>query len=241
MSHREASDCAYVWSQRKQSMRIRLDKSGLACMRINTTEESEMKTGMSMIVALMIVAGLCVGCGKTDDSEAKASEQPKKSSNAAKWEPEAAPPAKDGAAPENVASNEEGKEASKEGEVRDAAKVDTTVKNALSFNVPKQYQVGMRIETAALSRDGDGFIRVPNSSIQVLDGKDAIFIDIGDDNFALRLIQVKEKKDAYSLVARNVLENERVVTEGSLKLENGLIQSMAGHEGHNHGPGGHGH
>ena len=210
-------------------------------MTINPTEESKMKTGMSMIVALMIVAGLCVGCGKTDDPETVASEQPKQSGSAAKWEPETASPAKDDATPENVASAEGSKEASEEGRAQDAAKVDTTVKNELSFNVPKQYQVRMRLETAALSRDGDGFIRVPNSSIQVLDGKDAIFIDIGDDNFALRLIQVKEKKDAYSLVARNVLENERVVTEGSLKLENGLIQSMAGHEGHNHGPGGHGH
>ena len=36
-----------------------------------------MKEAISMFAALVIIAGLCVGCGKADKSEPEAVEQPK--------------------------------------------------------------------------------------------------------------------------------------------------------------------
>ena len=208
-----------------------------------------MKKTMSMRAALVMVLSLCAGCGKADKPKPEAPEQPTKS-NAKKWEPEAATSSSDvakvGEAPEKEAStkeasSEERSGASGQGDVRDTAKANATVRNATSFQIPKQYQVEMGLKTAALSKDGDGFIRVPNSSIQDFGGKNAIFMDLGDNSFALRFIQVKRKRDAYSLVETNVLANESVVTEGSQKLKIGLMRAMSGHQGHDHGPGGHGH
>ena len=48
-----------------------------------------MKKAVSMFTALVMIAGLCVGCGKADNSEPEAVEQPK-ASTAKSWEPETA-------------------------------------------------------------------------------------------------------------------------------------------------------
>jgi len=48
-----------------------------------------MKKAVSMFAALVMIAGLCVGCGKADKSEPKAVEKPK-ARNAKSWEPETA-------------------------------------------------------------------------------------------------------------------------------------------------------
>ena len=48
-----------------------------------------MKKAISMLVALMMIGGLCAGCRKADKSKPEAAEQAKQSS-AQKWEPETA-------------------------------------------------------------------------------------------------------------------------------------------------------
>ena len=48
-----------------------------------------MKKAIRVFAALVVIASLCVGCGKADKSESEAVEQPK-ASNAKNWEPETA-------------------------------------------------------------------------------------------------------------------------------------------------------
>ena len=50
-----------------------------------------MKKTITLFAALLIIAGLCAGCKKEDNSEPEAVAQPKESS-AKKWEPETAKP-----------------------------------------------------------------------------------------------------------------------------------------------------
>lgn len=52
-----------------------------------------MKKVMSIFAALVVIVGLCFGCGTTDKPEPEVPEQPQES-NVKKWEPETTAPSK---------------------------------------------------------------------------------------------------------------------------------------------------
>lgn len=116
----------------------------------------------------------------------------------------------------------------------------TEVRNEVTFTVPREFQREMGLTTAALTATDGGLVKVPNASIQDLNGVVAVFISLENDQFGLRVIEVEQNEGEYSLVESNVLEDEMVVTEGSGMLKMGLLRSMGG-RGHSHGPGGHSH
>jgi hypothetical protein len=114
------------------------------------------------------------------------------------------------------------------------------VKNEKVFAIPAKQQKMLGVKTVKLAKDAKGLLQVPNTSIQNIQGKTAIFLSLGENKFALRYIKVDKKKAKYSLVSKNVLEHEIVVTDGAAKLKAGVLRMLSNsHKGHAHGPGGH--
>jgi hypothetical protein len=117
-----------------------------------------------------------------------------------------------------------------------------TVKNEKVFAIPARQQQLLGLKTTKLVKDAKGSLQVSNTSIQNINGKSAIFISLDNNKFALRYIKVDEKKAKYSLVSKNVLEHELVVTDGATKLKAGVIRMLSGaHGGNSSCSGGHGH
>lgn len=108
------------------------------------------------------------------------------------------------------------------------------IEDAFTFNVPKQFQTKINLKTTPLLKDANGQIKVPNISIQDFNGKTSIFLSVGNDKFVLRHIEVKQRNDIHSIVEKNVLENEAIVTNGVQQLSKALMRVMSGSGGHGH-------
>ncbi len=107
-------------------------------------------------------------------------------------------------------------------------KLTNTVKNEKVFAIPAKQQKMLGLKTVKLAKTEQGLILVPNSALQQIKGQTVIFLRLDSTKFALRYIKIDEKKDQHSLVAKNVLKGELVVTDGSAKLKTGIVRMQSG-------------
>ena len=115
------------------------------------------------------------------------------------------------------------------------------VHNEMVFDVPETYQKVMELKIIPNQDDGSGAFSIPKSAIESIDDHDAIFLSLGNNQFALRFVTIDEDLGSHIVVRQNMVVGEMIVTEGSEKLKAGILRKTTGHHGHTHGPGGHTH
>ncbi|VAX36459.1 hypothetical protein MNBD_UNCLBAC01-493 [hydrothermal vent metagenome] len=148
----------------------------------------------------------------------------------------------------NTGENLDTKEYASKVDKKSVAKIKNSPVNMQILTVSKNMQDMSGLSTASLKTDANGYFIVPNSSIQTFLGKKVVFIDLGNEKFAVRNINVNKIVNSNSLVSDNFQLGEKIVVSKSKFLIEGLLRQNSYNQnkgnkdhGHSHGAGGHSH
>jgi hypothetical protein len=99
----------------------------------------------------------------------------------------------------------------------------------------------MGLQSQHVHANDSGFFVLPKSALQTIDGHKTIFINLGNNQFAMRYIEVVQDSSDSIWIHKNLNSEDAVITVGTDKLKTGVLRKWKGHHGHTHGPGGHTH
>jgi hypothetical protein len=121
-----------------------------------------------------------------------------------------------------------------------------TAVNMDVFQLPKNIQDMFKLTSTSLEKNEDDYFIVPTECVQEFGGKSVVFIELGNDEFAVREVNVKMTVEENSLVMDNLTTGEMVVVNGASLIRDGLVRQLenkqkGSNKGHSHGKGGHSH
>ncbi|WP_161604597.1 efflux RND transporter periplasmic adaptor subunit [Roseiconus nitratireducens] len=115
------------------------------------------------------------------------------------------------------------------GEIMDEA-TRTVSMRAVAENGEHLLKPGMFVTIQLPAKSEQVVVQIPAAAVQQHEGKQFVFVHVGDDQFERRDIQVGRSDRDWAVVERGVRGNESVVTGGGFILKSKLLEGLLAEE-----------